>query len=216
MSIPKHTVLWRFFIWALASISFACLLGEFYGVWKMKPFACFILLPAMMALAFIAVRWKKSPDESRRELSTLMVEGVLGGLFAAVIYDLYRLPFVMNGYPLFKVFPEFGKMLLGASEPNWLVQLLGWGYHFSNGAALGIMLTMMVGRAPKKVLFWSATAWALTVEIILIMTPYRDFFKIHMPFQTFLVLTGTAHLLFGLALGAWCVRRIPRHPNFIH
>ena len=177
----------------------------------MKPFACFILLPAMMALAAMAIFWRKSPDESRRELSTLIIEGALGGLFAAVIYDLYRVPFVMNGYPLFKVFPEFGKMLLGASEPNWLVQLLGWSYHFSNGAALGIMLTMMVGRAPKKVLFWSATAWALTVEIILLTTPYRNFFKIAMPFETFLILTGTAHLIFGLALGAWCVRRIPRN-----
>ena len=200
----------RFLIWALASISFACLLGEFYGVWKMKLFACFVVLPAMIALAVIAVVWKRSPDESRRELSTLIIEGALGGLFAAVIYDLYRLPFVMNGYPLFKVFPEFGKMLLGHDEPNWLVQLLGWSYHFSNGAALGIMLTMMVGNASKKVLFWSATAWALTVEIILLMTPYRDFFKIAIPFQTFLILTGTAHLIFGVALGWWCVRRLGR------
>ena len=165
----------------------------------------------MIALAFLAIAWKRSNDESHRELSTLIIEGALGGLFAAVIYDVYRLPFVMNGYPLFKVFPEFGKMLLGANEPNWLVQLLGWSYHFSNGAALGIMLTMMVGNAPKKVLFWSATVWALTVEIILLMTPYRDFFKIAMPFQTFLILTGTAHLIFGIALGCWCIKRLPRN-----
>ena len=201
----------RFVIWTLASLSFACLLGEFYGVWKMKPFACLVLLPAMIALAAMAIFWRKSPHESRRELSILIIEGALGGLFAAVIYDLYRLPFVMNGYPLFKVFPEFGKMLLGANEPNWLVQLLGWSYHFSNGAALGIMFTMMAARAPKGVLFWGAAGWALTVEIILLLTPYRDFFKIHMPSQTFLVLTATAHLIFGIALGAWCAKRIARN-----
>jgi uncharacterized membrane protein YoaK (UPF0700 family) len=198
----------RLVVWALASISFVCLLGEFYGTWKMKSFACFALLPAMIVLAWMALAWRKSNDASKREVSTLLIEGALGGLLAAIVYDLYRLPFVMSGYPLFKVFPEFGKMLLGASDPNWLVQLLGWSYHFSNGASLGIMFTMMCGWSGKRVLFWGAAAWALAVECILLMTPYRNFFKIAMPFETFLVLTATAHLIFGLALGTWCAKRL--------
>jgi len=70
---------------------------------------------------------------------------------------------------------------------------------------------MMAARAPKGVLFWGAAGWTLLVEIILLLTPYRDFFKIHMPFQTFLVLTATAHLIFGVALGAWCARRLRRN-----
>jgi uncharacterized membrane protein len=200
----------RLITWLLASLSFACLLGEFYGAWRMKPFACYVLIPATIALIVMAVRFRRSPGKNKRELSTLIVEGALGGLCAAVVYDLYRLPFVLHGFPLFKVFPEFGKMLLGASEPNWLVQLLGWTYHFSNGAALGIMFTMMCGTARRRVLFWGAAAWALTIEAILLMTPYRDFFKIAMPFETFLVLTATAHFIFGITLGAWCRRRLPR------
>ena len=208
MSLPRSFVL-RFVVWFLASISFACLLGEFYGLWSMKPFACFVLIPAMLALVVFAVKWRNSNDASHRELSTLIIEGAAGGILAAIIYDLYRVPFVMNGYPLFKVFPEFGKMLLGADEPNWLVQLLGWTYHFSNGAALGIMFTAMIGRANRRVLFWGATAWAVVVEILLLLTPYRDFFKIHMPFQTFLFLTGTAHVIFGITLGWWCMKRLP-------
>jgi hypothetical protein len=214
MNFPRLAVL-RCGIWFLASISFACLLGEFYGAWKMKPFACFVLLPAMIVLAWMAFSWSKSGDQEKRMLSTLILEGAAGGVFAAVAYDLYRLPFVLYGFPLFKVFPEFGKMLLGASEPNWLVQTLGWGYHFSNGAALGIMFTMMCGWSNRRVLFWGAAAWALAVECILLCTPYRDFFKIHMPFQTFLILTATAHLIFGLVLGTWCVKRLKTRSAFV-
>lgn len=214
MQISRLAAL-RLGIWCLASLSFACLLGEFYGAWKMKPFACFVLVPAIIALAWLALAWRKSGDDGKRALSTLIVEGAMGGLFAAVVYDLYRLPFVLNGFPLFKVFPEFGRMLLGASEPNWLVQTLGWSYHFSNGAALGIMFTMMCGWSSKRVLFWGAAAWALTIEAILLCTPYRNFFSIAMPFPTFLILTATAHLLFGLALGWYLTRRLKNQARFV-
>ena len=66
-----------------------------------------------------------------------IVEGSLGGVIAAFAYDLYRLPYVLTGTPLFKVFPKFGEMLLGTDKPVWLVQATGWTYHFSNGAAWG-------------------------------------------------------------------------------
>lgn len=211
LRLSRNMLILRAAAFGLASLSFACLLGEFYGMWSMKTFACFVLLPAIVALAAMATVWRKSASEAKRELSTLIIEGTLGGLLAAVIYDVYRLPFVLNGYPLFKVFPEFGRMLLGANGPEWLVQTLGWSYHFSNGAALGIMFTTALGRADRRVLFWGATGWAVVVEILLLLTPYRDFFKIHMPFPTFLVLTGTAHLIFGLTLGWWCMQRLPRN-----
>ncbi|MDQ3815284.1 MAG: hypothetical protein M3347_15290, partial [Armatimonadota bacterium] len=117
----------------------------------------------------------------------------------------FRLPFVLNSYPLFAVFPRFGQMLLGAppDDFSWPVQLLGWTYHFSNGAALGIMLLTMVPRPTPRSLFWGAVWWALTVEFILLNTPYVSFFKIKLDFTTFLILTASAHLIFGLALGLW-------------
>ena len=42
---------------------------------------------------------------------------------AAAAYDLYRLPFVLNGAPLFTVFPRFGELLLGADQPRWLERI---------------------------------------------------------------------------------------------
>jgi hypothetical protein len=136
-----------------------------------------------------------------------VVEGSLGGLAAAAAYDLYRLPFVLRGAPLFKVFPRFGEMLLGAEGPRWLVHLLRWGYHFSNGAALGVMFLALVPVASPRLLFWGAVGWAVCVEALLLMTPYAAFFGLPLDGR-FIFLTASAHLVFGVALGLWCRRRV--------
>src|ERR1043166_2649711 len=155
-------LLWRATVFLLAFVSCACLLGAFYGFWLMRTFACLVYVPAMAVLGVIA--WRK-----RGELpSRWIVQGATGGLVAAVAYDLFRLPFVLHGAPLFKVFPQFGELLLGNTEPRWLVQLLGWSYHFSNGAALGIMFLALVTRPAPRVLFCGAVVWALFVETMLL------------------------------------------------
>ena len=43
-------------VFVLALLSFACLLGQFYGVWTMHVFGCWVLPPATALLAFIAYR----------------------------------------------------------------------------------------------------------------------------------------------------------------
>ena len=188
-------------VFTLALLSFACLLGNFYGLWTMHAFGCLVLPPATVLLIWIAWKTRAQPDGPHRWI----VQGTLGGLIAAVAYDLYRLPFVLGGAPLFKVFPRFGELLLGASEPRWLVHALGWSYHFSNGAALGIMFLALVPRGTPRALFWGAVAWALFIEIMLLLTPYTTFFGLALTSQ-FILLTASAHLVFGITLGAWCRR----------
>jgi hypothetical protein len=179
----------------LASLSFACLLGTMWGFWPMRPFACIVFPPALLVLAVLARRSAK-----------WIADGALAGIIAAIGYDLFRLPFVLSGIPLFKVFPQFGEMLLGANEPRWLVQLLGWTYHFSNGAALGVMFLALVPRPSRPKLFWGAVAFALGVELALLATPYPRFFGLALD-QRFIVLTLSAHLVFGIVLGAWLAFR---------
>lgn len=192
-AIEPRLVWMRVVIFALASSSFACLLGTFYGFWAMKTFACYAYLPAATALALLA--WRKRGTLPARWI----VHGALAGVVAALVYDLYRLPFVLNGVPLFKAFPRFGELLWGGTEPRWLVQALGWTYHFSNGAALGIMFLAGLHRPTPARLFLGAVSWALVVELLLLLTPYTSFFGI--PFdRRFIALTLTAHLVFGVAL----------------
>lgn len=178
----------RLAIFLLASQSFAALLGELYGLWSMQSYALLAMLPACLILGALA--WGRP----------WVVEGAVAGVVAALVYDLYRLPFVLNGAPLFRVFPRFGELLLGGSEPVWLVQTLGWGYHFLNGASLGIMLLAMVTR--PRFLLWGGVIWGLVVEILLLATPYATFFGLETNAR-FLFLTASAHLVFGLALGLW-------------
>lgn len=112
---------------------------------------------------------------------------------------------MLTRVPLFKVFPRFGQLLLGADEPVWLVHVLGWSYHFLNGAALGVTFLTMV-RGPRA-LFWGAVVWGLVVEGLLLATPYAAFFQLHVNAR-FLFLTASAHLVFGLALGARLRQRL--------
>ena len=202
----SHRLPLRVVVFTLAFLSFACLLGQFFGFWSMHLFGCWVLPPATALLGFIAWR-ARGEATGLGSARTWIVQGALGGLLAALAYDLYRLPFVLGGAPLFKVFPRFGELLLGASQPAWLVQTLGWSYHFSNGAALGIMFLALVATANRRVLFWGAVMWALFVEALLLLTPYTQFFGL--PFNgRFLFLTASAHLIFGVVLGAWCVWRL--------
>lgn len=195
----------RLLVFSLASLSFACLLGHFYGLWPMRFFACAILPPATLVLAALAWRHRGQP-RGMRSPHTWIVEGTLGGLVAAVAYDLYRLPFVLNGAPLFKVFPKFGEWILGASGPRWLVEAVGWTYHFSNGAALGIMFLAMTSGATRRALLPGAIAWAACVEVFLLLTPYTSALGLALNGR-FLFLTASAHLIFGLVLGLWCRHR---------
>jgi hypothetical protein len=199
-SMSRTTAI-RAIVFALAFLSFACLLGEFYGLWSMRWFGCWVLPPATALLAVIAYLTRKQ-QRGVHSPYTWIVVGALGGIVAAVAYDLYRLIFVLQGAPLFKVFPRFGELLLGAEEPRWLVYVLGWTYHFSNGAALGIMFAALVPTTSRRVLFWGAVAWALFVETMLLTTPYTVFFGL--PFDgRFVFLTVSAHLVFGIVLGLW-------------
>jgi hypothetical protein len=133
-----------------------------------------------------------------------ILQAATGGIVAALAYDLYRLPFVLNGAPLFKVFPRFGEMILGAGHPA--MHVMGWAYHFLNGAALGIML---VAAVPQRRLFLGGICWALLVEALLLLTPYADFFGLKKDAR-FLFLTASAHLIFGIVLGWWCKRFVVR------
>jgi hypothetical protein len=195
----------RSVVFTLAFLSFACLLGHLFGFWTMHVFGCWVLPPATALLVYIVYRHRDDRTEFNSPY-TWIVQGAMAGIVAAVAYDLYRLPFVVAGAPLFKVFPRFGELLLGGTQPRWLMHTLGWAYHFSNGAALGIMFLAMISFFPHPRLFWTAVAWALFIEVMLLLTPYTAFFGLTLT-GGFLFLTASPHLVFGLTLGYYCHRR---------
>jgi hypothetical protein len=154
-----------------------------------------------------------------------VVIGTLGGLVGAAAYDLFRLPFVFSDawglgrfgipqMPLFKVFPRFGALLLGepVEQASYSVtaNVIGWGYHFSNGATFGVMFAAVYAGAREAFgttnggwkAICCATLMAVGVELCLLGSPYASFFGIQIT-SRFVVVTMLAHLIFGLGLGTY-------------
>ena len=204
------TALGRTLVFLLASTSIACLLLDFYGVCPMRRFTLWVFLPAVAGLFGWALRDKTLGDG---ELWRAVWIGVLGGLLAAIAYDLFRLPFVFARqwgidaiFPalnLFKVFPQFGAKILGGpidqGSDSLAAQLIGWAYHLSNGASFGVMYLALVGNPTRRHWSW-AVAFALALEIGMLLTPYSAVFAIPLTAR-FVIVTVLAHALFGAVLG---------------
>ncbi|MGH7176028.1 MAG: hypothetical protein ACREJC_01490, partial [Tepidisphaeraceae bacterium] len=85
------------------------------------------------------------------------------------------------------------------SQFTLAAHLIGWTYHFSNGLAFGVMYMTLVGDAARRSWLW-AVVMAVALEFLMLVTPYTSFFAIRMT-ALFIVVTLTAHAVFGIALG---------------
>ena len=200
----------RAIVFGLAATSILCLLTEFYRVCPMRDFTLFIFLPSVVLLAAIAGADRLKGNGN---VWKAILVGTAAGLLAAVAYDIFRLPFVfarqwgidsvvppMN---LFKVFPRFGAMILNqpleqAAYPL-VTHLVGWAYHFSNGATFGVMYIAMIGHPAKRHWLWGV-AMAVGLELGMLLTPYPNTFGISVT-SLFIAVTLVAHLIFGVAMG---------------
>lgn len=203
----------------LGASSIACLLADFYGLCPMHVFTPFIFLPALLLLFAFAILDRVRGD---RQLWRAVCIGLVAGLLAAVAYDVFRLPFVfakewgidsvVPPLKLFKVFPRFGAMVMGEpiEQPEYstAAQVIGWIYHFGNGATFGVMYLAMVGDSRRRHWIW-AVLFALALELGMLFTPYPSAFNI--PLTTrFIFVTVAAHAVFGTGLGLcarWLARR---------
>jgi hypothetical protein len=200
----------RWLVLLLGATSIACLLFDFYRVCPMRIFTLVIFLPALVVLAAVAMFDRVRGDG---QLWRAVVIGLSCGLLAAVAYDVFRLPFVFSKQwglsavvppmQLFKVFPRFGAMILGQpieqSSYSLTAQLLGWAYHFSNGATFGVMYLAMIGNPAQRHWLW-AVVMAVALELGMLLTPYPQVFGIAVNVR-FVVVTMAAHGIFGVGLG---------------
>lgn len=211
---------WRWLVFLLASTSLGCLLADFYQFCSMQTFTVYVFLPAMVVLFGLACL-----DRVRGDLRLWRAVwiGLAGGLAAAVAYDVFRLPFVfaqqwgiasvVPQMGLFKVFPRFGTMILGQplEQPAYSMaaQVIGWAYHFSNGATIGVMYMVLLGDAARRHWAW-AILLATGLEAAMLLTPYPQVFGITVDAR-FVAVTMAAHALFGVGLGL-VVKRLARVP----
>jgi hypothetical protein len=197
----------RIVIFLLASTSIASLLGEMYRLWPMRFFVLGVFAPACCVLAAIAgySLWRGDGRVGR-----VIVIGALAGFAAAVSYDIFRLPFVFSKawglesvvppMPLFKVFPQFGAMILAQTDSSSLAAgVLGWLYHFSNGITFGVMYGAIVNGQWRR-FWWVAIVFAVGLEVAMLVTPYPATFGIRIT-TAFIAVTLAAHGIFGVVMG---------------
>jgi hypothetical protein len=201
-------------VFLLATTSLGCLIAQFYAICSMRVFAATIFFPATCVLGvLVAVDYYRGDGK----LARAVLVGATAGLVAAAAYDLFRLPFVfarelgissvVPALSLFKVFPAFGAMLLGQpvqqASYSATASLLGWLYHFSNGASIGVMYLSLIGNGARRHWAW-AVLLATGLELGMLFTPYPRVFGIPLTFR-FVFVTLAAHAVFGLCLG-WTVK----------
>jgi hypothetical protein len=215
----QWTPVGRAIVFVLSAASIWCLLAEFYGLCSMRTFTLRIFIPATALLLIMAIMDRLRGDG---RLFRAVAIGTIGGLIAAAAYDIFRLPYVFADrlgieaviphLPLYKVFPAFGAMILGEeplqSKYSLAAHLIGWTYHFSNGATFGIMYAALIGDGTRRHWTW-AVLLAVGIELALLYTPYASYFAIPVG-SAFIVATLLAHILFGIVLGLhtrWHSRR---------
>ena len=210
----------RAIVFFLAATSIWCLLAEFYGICSMRTFTIWILIPSTFLLIAMAILDYVRGD---RRLFRACCIGAIGGFLAAVAYDVFRIPFVVGAIdhvgpmwlrlPLYKVFPQFGAMILGErysptqtdSQFTLMAHIVGWVYHFSNGITFGVMYMASIGDARKRSWLW-AILMAAGLELAMLFTPYTTFFGIGQTTR-FVIVTLVAHIIFGVALGLYSRRK---------
>ena len=182
----------RLVLFFSGSLSIASLLLYFLGVFDFRSGVTWLLA---IELVCITVLWllSKRHDESRT--GNLLASGLFAGALATLAYDVVRIPVAHSGIPVFKAISYFGTLLLGVQSPTPISEVLGWAYHLSNGVSFGLMYAALF-RTPK---IYTALLWGLTLEFVMLLTPYAEIFGYRRDAKFFAITFG-AHAVYGLVL----------------
>ncbi len=174
----------------------AALLAKVYGVASLQSVTLYVFVPGIVLLFVIGI-WASRKNLYLRHA---LVIGFWGGLLGTLAYDAIRVPFlVLLGQRVFAPISVYGVWLADAYVSSRLTEVLGWGYHFSNGITFGIMYALfMRGRH----WIW-AILWAFVLETIAIVSPFSQIFNLAGNYSA-IGIAYLGHVAYGLPLG-WLV-----------
>lgn len=168
----------------------------------MADYTTYVLLPALVILAVVSVfALARYPG-----LANLILAGLAAGAVATVALDAVRLTgFGLRWMPA-NLPPMFGMLILGPQSSPAQAQVVGYLYHFLNGASFGIMYTLAVGRGR----LWWGIGWGIVIWLLMMISPPLLIMGVG-PFGVkfgpgLVVTTFVAHVAYGAALG-WLAQR---------
>lgn len=184
------------------------------GYAKFSTLALTFLIPsvfvAVLLILFTGIR-------GHHDLMKQMLNGLIGGLIATVGLEVVRhVGFLLGGMP--GEMPKLmGVLLLDrfAQGPSAVSNLAGWGYHFWNGAAFGIIYSLLFGRG--KV--WKGTLYGILIGVGLMVSPVVNslgvgYFGVDFGWG-FPATVTLAHIVFGTILGFYVFRKNLSAQNII-
>ncbi|GAB4378251.1 MAG: hypothetical protein Kow0042_26720 [Calditrichia bacterium] len=178
------------------------------GYAKFSALALYLLFPSLVVIG-VVLFW--SGLRGHKDLRRQALVGLAAGLAGTVGLEIVRhTGFLLGGMP--GELPKLmGVLLLDrfALGPNALSNLAGWGYHFWNGAAFGLIYTLLLGRGRV----WQGVAFGFLVGIGFMASPaalalgvglFGADFGIGFP-----ITVSLAHIAFGAILGFVVYRKNP-------
>lgn len=183
------------------------------GYAKFSSLAMNFLLPSVAVLMAVLIF---SAFRGHTTLVSQIKYGLIGGLLGTIGLEIVRhTGFLLGGMP--GEMPKLmGVLLLDrfALGPNWLSNLAGWGYHFWNGAAFGVIFSLLFGK-PR---LWMGILFGVLIGVGFMISPATTALgvgifgvKFNLGFPVTVTL---AHIIFGIILG-WYVHRNHRAAHSI-
>ncbi len=179
------------------------------GYASMSNLAVYFLIPSIIILGII---YGLNIRGELKEISFQIRNGIIAGLIGTIGLEIIReTGFQLGGMP--------GQMpkLLGvlfldrfALGPNFLSNVAGYAYHFWNGAAFGIIYSILLGRGH----IWTGILYGILVGIGFMVSPAAvalgvGYFGLDFGWGFPLTVT-LAHISFGSLLG-WIIFRINKN-----
>jgi hypothetical protein len=169
------------------------------GYSSLHVLAVRFLLPSILALAVLAVMFRKGQPE----LSRAILLGAASGALATIALEIVRLIGFHFDYMPGNLPRLMGVLLLDrfAQGPSLVSDVTGWAYHFWNGASFGIIYAIAFGTRRRWVGVLYGTALGVGFMVSPVVTSLGvGFFGLQFSYG-FPVTVLLAHLAFGWSLG---------------
>jgi hypothetical protein len=169
------------------------------GHGDMQLLAVRLLLPSVFALALLAILLRRGQPD----LSRIILLGAASGALATISLEVLRLigfhfDFMPGNLPRL-----MGVLLLDrfAEGPSLLSDIAGWAYHFWNGAAFGIIYSILFGTRRS----WIGAIYGIGLGTGFMLSPVITslgvgFLGLQFSYG-FPITVLSAHLAFGWTLG---------------
>ncbi|MBI4317191.1 MAG: hypothetical protein HY675_01770 [Chloroflexi bacterium] len=193
----------------------AMLAGTMAAQPVMAAFTWYILVPALVVLAIVYFYAR----ERCPGLANCIAAGLVAGAVGTVALDVVRLTgFSLRWMPA-NLPPMFGMLILGPQSNPVQAEIVGYIYHFLNGASFGLIYTLIIGRGSVP---WGI-GWGIVIWLLMMITPPLLIMGVG-PFGVnfgpgLVITTFVAHVVYGAALGwlvqQWACTKGPRLSEWI-